>query len=271
MQDNDYYEVLGVGKEASSRQIKEAYRKLALRYHPDRNRDNPEAMEKMQAVNEAYAVLSHPEKRRDYDAMRDRFGASAYNRFRQSYTQDDIFKESDIFQIFEEMTRSFGLRGFDEVFRDLAEGSAYRTFRYQRPGFRAQGFFFQAGPGRGRIRVKVPGKAGPLGKLGRRMFEKIGGVEFAEDGQDLHDTIRIDTETARRGGPYAYYLREKDKKLVIRVPAGIRSGQQIRLAGQGKEGKGGGKPGDLYLEVKIKQPLLSGIRQKARRWLSKKR
>ncbi len=270
MNDRDYYRILGVDKEASARQIKEAYRKLALQYHPDRNRDNPQAIDKMQAVNEAYAVLSNPQKRSEYDAMRRRFGSSAYNRFRQTYTQDDIFKESDIFQIFEEMTRSFGLRGFDEIFRDLADGSAYRSFEYRRPGFHARGFFFQAGMGPKGMRVKLPGKAGPFGKLGRKVLEKLGGVEFAEDGEDLHDTIRIDPETAAGGGPYAYYLREKDKKLVVRIPPGIRTGQKIRLAGQGKDGKGGGRPGDLYLQVKIKRPLLADIRKKARRWLSEK-
>jgi DnaJ-class molecular chaperone len=269
MNGKDYYQTLGVDKEASAKQIKEAYRKLALQYHPDRNRDNPQVIEKMQAINEAYAVLSSSQKRREYDSLRHQFGSSATSRFRQAYTQDDIFKESDIFQIFEEMTRSFGLRGFDEIFRDLADGSAYRSFEYRRPGVHARGFVFQAGMGRKGLKVKLPGKTGPLGKLGRKVFEKIGGVEFAEDGEDLHDTIRIDPETAAAGGPYAYYLREKDKKLVVQIPAGIRTGQKIRLAGQGKDGRGGGRPGDLYMQVKIKRPLLMDIREKTRRWLSK--
>jgi len=78
----DYYKTLGVDPKADVRQIKEAYRKMAFKFHPDRNRDNPAAAEQMKAVNEAYAVLCDPAKRQRYDRMRRQFGPEAYSRFR---------------------------------------------------------------------------------------------------------------------------------------------------------------------------------------------
>ena len=102
----DYYQVLGVDQGADVRQIKDAYRKMALRFHPDRNRDNAAAAEQMKAVNEAYAVLSDPAKRRRYDQMRQQFGADAYSRFRNDFSDQDIFSGSDIHSIFEEVARS---------------------------------------------------------------------------------------------------------------------------------------------------------------------
>ena len=84
MSPNDYYQILEVDQKASAGQIKEAYRKLAFQYHPDRNSKNPEAAEKMKRVNEAYAVLSDAVKRREYDKMRHQYGSSAYSQFRQN-------------------------------------------------------------------------------------------------------------------------------------------------------------------------------------------
>ncbi len=273
MNQKDLYEVLGVDRKATAREIKEAYRKLALRYHPDRNRDHPEVIEKMKEVNEAYAVLSNEEKRREYDGMRDRFGSAAYSRFRQNYTEQDIFNGSDIFHIFEEMTRSFGLRGFDEIFKDLADGSGgYRSFEYRRPGVHARGFVFRTGTGAGgrpKLQVQLPKEGAPFGRLGRKVIEKLGGVEFAEDGKDITDTIRVDAGLAAAGGPYAYFHRDREKKLVVKIPAGVRTGQKVRLAGMGRRGKGGGKDGDLFLQVKVKKPLLETVKKGMRKWLNK--
>jgi DnaJ-class molecular chaperone len=84
MSPNDYYQTLEVDQKASSKQIKEAYRKLAFKYHPDRNSENPDTAEKMKKVNEAYAVLSDATKRREYDTLRQQFGSSAYSQFRQN-------------------------------------------------------------------------------------------------------------------------------------------------------------------------------------------
>jgi DnaJ-class molecular chaperone len=121
---------LGVDREADAQTIKAAFRELAFKYHPDRNDKNPASAEMMKQVNEAYAVLSNTEKRQAYDSMRSRFGENAYGQFRNTYTQQDIFNGSDVQQIFEEMARSFGLRGVDSIFSDVY-GSKIQTIRVQ--------------------------------------------------------------------------------------------------------------------------------------------
>lgn len=259
MPQRDYYQIIGVDKNASSKEIKEAYRKLAFKYHPDRNKENPEASEKMKHVNEAYAVLSNPAKRREYDALRQQFGSSAYSHFRKNYSEHDIFSGSDINHIFEDMARAFGFRSFDDIFRE-SYGKKYRTFEFKKPGFFAGGFFF-AGPFRKAMydqsQFTLPGN---LGKLFRFVLKKTTGIELPAMGDNIYDVINLSPQQAQQGGPYAYFLREKSKKLVVNIPPGVKEGQQIRLAGMGEDGKGGGTPGDLYLKVRIKKPLLQSIK-----------
>ena len=259
MDQRDYYEILGVPSDANEKQIKAAYRKLAFQYHPDRNTGDPESATKMKAINEAYAVLSNPSKRRDYDSLRQQFGSSAYNRFRSNYTESDIFRGSDINRIFEEMARAFGFRGFDDIFNE-AYGEGYRTFEFKRPGFSARGFVF-TGP----LRRSAQNRTAPfaLGKLSRYLIEKLTGIELPQNGTDVTEPIELTPLEAKEGGPYPYYYRKKSKKLVVNLPAGLREDQRIRLAGMGEEGKAGAKPGDLYLKVKVKKPLV----QKLKDWL----
>ena len=266
MSQNDYYQILGIDQKASPRQIKDTYRKLAFKYHPDRNRENPEAAEKMKRVNEAYAVLSDPAKRREYDAMRHQFGSSAYSQFRQNYSEQDIFSGSDVNQILEQMARAFGLRGFDEIFKEFY-GQRYRHYEFRKPGFFAKSYYF-AGP-RQRRGVNSSGLPlqGSIGKLTRFFLKQFSGIELPENGADRNDTIWLSPEMARHGGPYAYYLRKNDKKLVVKIPPGVKHNQQIRLSGMGEDGKGGGQTGDLYLKVRIRKPLL----QRLKDFLSKRR
>ena len=112
--EKDYYQILGVDEKADEKTIRDAFRKLALQYHPDRNRDNPDAASRMKEINEAYAVLSDPEKRNRYDALKQAYGSGAYDHFKQSYTEHDIFRGSDINQILNEISRAFGFRNFDK-------------------------------------------------------------------------------------------------------------------------------------------------------------
>jgi DnaJ-class molecular chaperone len=149
MNQKDYYNILGVERDSSQQAIKEAYRKLAFQYHPDRNTVDPAATEKMKDINEAYAVLSDVSKRSEYDLLRSQYGSFAYERFRQSHTADDIFRGSDINQIFEEFAKTFGFRSFGDIFRE-SYAPGYQSFEFRRPGVFSRGFVFYPG---GRKRV----------------------------------------------------------------------------------------------------------------------
>lgn len=260
MTQKDYYQVLGVGLGANTKEIKDGFRKLAFQYHPDRNTDNPDAAERMKLINEAYAVLSDPSKKKAYDDLRRQFGSDAYGQFRQNYTEQDIFKGSDINQIFEEMARSFGLRGFDAIFKDFY-GQGYQTFQFKGSGIRGGGFFFfggPGGPGAGRVSHHRP--KGVIDTIARQLIEKKLAGKGLNLGADVEETIDLSPETARDGGPYAYHYKKKDKKLVVKIPPGIREGQRIRLAGMGRPSNIGNPPGNLYLKVRIRKTLLKKIK-----------
>jgi curved DNA-binding protein len=264
MSQGDYYQILGADRNATPQKIKEAYRKLAFQYHPDRNKGNPSAVEKMKEINEAYAVLSNPRKRRDYDTLREQYGPYGYDRFKQSYSEQDIFRGSDINQIFEEMARAFGFRGFDEVFRE-SYGQGYRTFEFRRPGVFGRGFIF-FGPGFGRTyQQETPVSSeifpGYLGKFTQYLLKKMLGIKEPEKGKDWEEVIYLDPLQAQEGGKGRYFHRRRSKELIVTLPPGIKEGQKIRLKGMGEGGKEGGEPGDLYLKVKIKRPLLQKVRE----------
>jgi curved DNA-binding protein len=264
MNPKDYYQILEVDRDAVPQKVKEAYRKLALQYHPDRNKGNPDSAEKMKELNEAYAVLSDPRKRRDYDTLRERYGPSGYDRFKQSYSEQDIFRGSDINQVFEEMSRSFGFRSFDEIFRE-SYGQGYRTFEFRRPGVFGGGFIF-FGPAYGRSHPSGAGRfpemvPGSLGKVTGYLLKKMWGIREAARGKDWYDTITVDPRQAQEGEKVKYFHRRRSKELMVTFPSGIRDGQKIRLKGMGAFGQGGGESGDLYLAVKIKKPLLQQVRE----------
>ena len=255
MAQQDYYQILGVDQHAEAKKIKEAYRELAFKYHPDRNEKNPDSAEMMKSVNEAYAVLSNAEKRRAYDAMRSRFGDNAYGQFRNTYTEQDIFNGSDIHQIFEEMARSFGLRGVDAIFSDFY-GSGYKRFSFRQHGLHGSGFIYRGAFGKGRGKAMASGTSPGLGRFSRYLLQKVTGLRLPQMGQDIRDTIHLTPEFARSGGPYPYHHLRRSKKLVVSIPAGTKDGQQIRLSQMGAAGKNGGPNGDLYLKVKFKKPFL---------------
>ncbi len=259
----DYYEILGVDADASPEKIKEAYRRLAFEYHPDRNDEDAGAVEKMKELNEAYAVLSDSEKRAAYDRMKTAYGTnSAYDHFRQTYSEQDIFRGSDIGRVFEEMARAWGFRGFDEIFRE-AYGMGYRTYEIRRPGVFGKFIIFGAPFGMSRQpEVKPqPGAGGFLGKAAGYLLRKAFGIERSRDGNDIYDVIRLDAAYAAHGGKVKYFEGTRSKELVITVPPNIREGQKIRLKGMGSPGRSGGTPGDLYLSVEIRKPFLAKVRE----------
>jgi DnaJ-class molecular chaperone len=263
----DYYQTLGVDRDASAQRIKEAYRRLAFQYHPDKNRGNPAALEAMKKINEAYAVLSDQAKKARYDAMSREYGSFAYDRFRQNYSDQDIFRGSDVNQVFEEMARAFGFRGFEEVFEE-SYGKGYQSFEFRRPGVFARGFVFY-GPGHRRAQKQfAQAEAGSLpdstpgvtGRLTRYLLKKMLGFGQPERGRDLHETILLDPLKLGNGAKIKYHHQKRSRELLIAVPPGIRQGQKIRLKGMGEEGKNNGEPGDLYLKVLFKKPLFFRIK-----------
>ncbi len=275
MTDKDYYKVLGVGEDATAEEIKKTYRKLAFQYHPDKNPGNEDMMKE---INEAYAVLSNARKRSEYDSYRHMYGASARDRFRQSYAENDIFRDSDINQIFEELSRAFGFSRPEDLFsRSNFYGNQYRTFEFKVPGGFGRGTFFFR-PGQTdyfeqmmRSQSQAEGAAGRpslssriLLKGLKRFQQNIArkyGLEIPENGRDLDDMIKITPEEAASGGKigYSYQFGNNSRDILVNIPAGVRDGQKIKLRGLGEAGKHGGSPGDLYLNVKIRVPFLKKL------------
>jgi curved DNA-binding protein CbpA len=278
MEQKDYYKVLGVNEDASFEEIKKTYRKLAFQYHPDKN---PGKEEMMKEINEAYAVLSDERKRREYDSYRQSYGFFARDKFRQTYTDQDIFKDSDINQVFAELSTAFGFNRPEDIFsRSTFYGNQFRTFQFKGPGFTGKGFFF-FGPMsktyQDMLRAsryqtsKAPAYRPSLFSRillkGMQAFQnhmaKKYGLELPERGKDIEDEITIPSEVASAGGKVRYHYAKPDnpRDLMIKIPPGIREGQKIKLKCMGKDGRHGGESGDLYLKVKVHTPLLKKIRE----------
>ncbi|MGV8080243.1 MAG: DnaJ C-terminal domain-containing protein [Syntrophales bacterium] len=212
---DDYYKTLGVEKSASAEEIKKAYRKLALKYHPDRNPDNKAAEEKFKKISEAYAVLSDPEKKQQYD----QFGS---DQFRQRYSQEDIFRGVDL----DEILRGFGFGGF-------GRGGA-RTYR---SSTRRGGGFGGA-------------EADPFADL---FGGGQGYANIPRQGQDMEYNLAITLEESVFGAEKKIAVPHEGKveEINIRIPAGIAAGKKLRLAGKGYPGTQGGPPGDIYLHISL--------------------
>ena len=206
MATRDYYDILGVNKSASDEELKKAYRKLAMKYHPDRNPNKKEAEERFKELNEAYAVLSDKEKRKQYDT----FGQEG---FRQRFSQEDIFRGFD----------------FEDIFSNLFGG---RGRRESRSGGRG-GFDFSD-------------------LFGRGGYQDMG--RMPQKGEDMYYEWPITLEEAAFGGEKKVSLPKggKVEEIYVKIPPGIPSGKKLRVAGKGAAGRNGGPPGDLYLQISIR-------------------
>lgn len=210
---DDYYKILGIDKKASIDDIKKAYRKLALKYHPDRNPDDKKhAEEQFKKISEAYAVLSDAEKRQQYD----QFGSEQFN---QRFSREDIFRGADL----------------NDILRDLGFGSHGADFSW----------FFDLGGGGGRSRSqRSPHSFGNFYGAQRRMPQK---------GDDLQYNITISLEESANGAEKKISLRKGDRieEMNVKIPPGINTGQKLRLSGKGLPGIDGGPNGDVYLHVRV--------------------
>jgi len=216
----------------------------------------------MKEINESYAVLSDPGKRREYDALRQAYGSSAYGQFRQTHSDQDIFRGSDIQQIFEELSRAFGFRGFEDVFQE-SYGAGYRTFEFRRPGVFGRVFVggFGGGQGAGKSPPPFGTPGGYLEKLIRYGLKKKWGIELPERGRDLQDSIVLSPGQARFGGKIRYSSGKTGRELLVNIPPDIRAGKQLRLKGMGETGRAGGAAGDLYVTIHIRSSLIQKVKE----------
>lgn len=217
VQFRDYYETLGVPKTATDDEIKSAFRKLARKYHPDVAKDKKTAEEKFKQINEAYEVLSDPEKRKKYDQL----GAD--------WNQPGGFQPPP------------GWGGQQQPgggFQQWSSGNGGVEFEFGGTGFSD---FFEAffGGGRGRS---------AFGGFGQR-------PTGAERGSDVEADIMVTLEEALHGSTRTVSLRRAGSNKVesyqVKIPRGVHEGQRIRLAGQGEAGERGGQKGDLFLRVRL--------------------
>ena len=220
--DKDFYSILGVSKDASQADVKKAYRTLARKYHPDQNPGDAAAEKKFKDITEANAVLSDPEEREQYDAIR-AMGSGA--RFTAGGPGG---------------AGGAGGAGFEDIFGDLFGGGGRR-----RPG--AGGFedlFAQFGGGQGGgTRFDMGGGFG--GQPG------FGGYQAPPaKGEDIHTTTTIPLRSAYKGTTVRL-RRGNGQTTTVRVPQGVKDGQRLKIAGKGHSGPGGS--GDLVVTVKVKE------------------
>ena len=226
MAEKNYYDILGVKKDASDADIKKKYRKLVRQFHPDVS-DDPDADNKIAEINNAYETIRDKDKRAEYDAMLNNPFAGQGGGFGGSSN-----RQAGGGQRWEDMKGQFG------------EGEAYGD-----GGFRFDDIFSAFGRG-------ARGQAG-----GQTQYGDFGAQD--SKGQDQHAEITVDLASVYSGDDYSIKLNVpirqpngsveyENKTLKIKIPKGITDGKQIRLAGQGAAGSGSGKNGDLFLKVKIR-------------------
>lgn len=277
MSDTDYYKILGVEKSASEAEIKKAYRKLAMKYHPDHAKDDKSAEEKFKKISEAYAVLSDKEKRQQYDT----YGSSD---FHQRFSQEDIFRNFDFNDIFREfgfggsgMRFSFGggspfggqgrqprtVKGSDLVYElpltlsEVAQGAS-KIVAFQHQG---QSENLTVKIPKGMIhgkKLRLAGKGspsaygGPAGDLYIKS-KVIDDPVFSAQDYDLTTYRTIKLTEALIGTTIAVPSIE-GKELSLRIPPGSKHKTKMRLPGHGLPHMRSDRRGDLYVIIQIEMP-----------------
>lgn len=282
---NDYYGTLGVSKTASAEEIKKAYRRMAMKYHPDHTKGDKAAEEKFKKISEAYAVLSDPEKRKQYDT----YGSTD---FHQRFSQEDIFRNFDFGDIFKEFgftggghrtgdggfRFSFGgggspfgggpsqqraIKGSDLVYelpislRDVAEG-ADKQIAFEHQG-RSENITVKIPKGMvdgKKLRLSGKGEASPYGGSPGDLYIKVKVMAdpvFQRDNYDLSVFRNIKLTEALLGVQIAVPT-VSGKEMSLKIPPGTRHKTKLRLSGHGLPHMKGSGRGDLYVVVLVDLP-----------------
>jgi curved DNA-binding protein len=283
----DYYQILGVKKGASKEEIKKAYRKLAMKYHPDHTKGDKTAEEKFKKISEAYAVLSDEKKRKEYDT----FGAEG---FQQRFSQEDIFRGFDFGDIFREfgfggdffsgrgrgsgMRFNFGggspfssragqqqarMKGSDLLYelpltlREVATGTT-KTVSLQHQGY-SQKVTVKIPKGLisgKKLRLAGKGSPSPVGGPPGDLFiqsKVLNDPLFRAEAYDLHMNEELKLSEAVLGTNISVSTLD-GKKLSLKIPPGTRPGTKMRMPGHGLPHMKSKKKGDLYVKIQVRLP-----------------
>ncbi|MSO55388.1 MAG: molecular chaperone DnaJ [Acidobacteria bacterium] len=250
MSKRDYYEILGVPRNAKDSQIKSAYRKLALEHHPDRNQGNKEAEEKFKEAAEAYAILSDTDKRARYD----RFGhAGVSSQAGAGFDPSTFAGFEDIFGgIFGDFFGGAGRRGGPERGSDLRYDLEI-TFEESAKGVETPIEIPRLEPcetcsGSGAEPGSTPTTCTQCQGRGQQRFQQ-GFFTVARTCGKCHGTGRVITKpcvTCKGNG-----RTDHERTLTVKIPAGIADGQRLRISSEGEGGVAGGPPGDLYVFIEV--------------------
>jgi len=277
MLDKDYYNLLGVNESASAEDIKKAYKKLAFKYHPDRNNSDKAAEEKFKEASEAYAILSNPETREQYDM----FGAES---FQQGYTHEDFFRNVD----FSEMFGEFGFKGnpFDSSFtNNHNKSSKGQNLIYELPikleeilNAQEKIISYELNGAEQEIKVKIPagitdgkklkliGKGGPGSGGGPSgdfyiQIKVLHNPIFQREGNDLYMNKEIKFSEAALSTTIEVPTID-GKRLNLKIPAGTQNGSKMKLKGYGMPSMNGSGMGDAYVKINITVPKTLNSEQK---------
>jgi curved DNA-binding protein len=293
MADTDYYAVLGVQKSASAEEIKKAYRRMAMKYHPDHAKGDPKAEEQFKKISEAYAVLSDKEKRRQYD----RFGSEG---FRQQYSQEDIFRNFDFGDIFREFGFGGGFTTGQQGGVRFSFGRGESPFDFGAGGRRAakggdleyelaltlqevatgttKMLDFQHDGKSERLTVKIPkgmiagkklrlagkGASSPMGGPAGDLYIRsrvVPDSRFTTEGHDVFVYRDVKLTEAVLGTTLSVPTLE-GKSMNVKIPPGTRHGTRMRITGHGLPYMRKGSRGDLFVVVQVALPKQLSDEQK---------